>query len=437
MTPPDPAPDLAAAVAALAPSPDGPLAGTLVLELCGDEPSGTLGTQILGDLGATVVKLERFAAEAGHEDPSGPVPMDKAYFWGMNRNKLSLACDLKTDAGRALLHRLAAVADVVYDNHKPGVTARLGADPATLHAINPRLVAASVTGFGHAGPRAAQPAYDVTIQALGGGMSLTGTGVEGEPPVRFGNPIGGIAGGLYAVIGILAALRARRRSGEGERLDLALLDAQLELHAYRIPAAVAGTAEFGPEPNRGGSGALPYGPYRTGEDGWFVLGITAQFWKPFCLLVDRPDWVEDPRYATEALRQANEAELNADVARAMRARTGDDWQARFIDAGIPGAPVRTIRQAYDHPHVALREMLVGFPDHPLGARLKVAGDPIRMSAHAGKTLAPAPGVGEHGRALLTDLLGMTADDVARLEAEGAIQLPAPGAAPSYDRRSVV
>jgi len=223
-------------IAALA-GVDGPLAGLLVLELCGDEPSGTFGTQILADLGAAVVKIER--PPEGEPPPTtppppppdGPVPRDIAYFFGLNRNKRSLCLDLKRDEGRALFHALVRRAGVVYDNYRPGVTARLGADADTLRALNPRVVCCSVTGFGHSGPWSQLPAYDATVQALGGGMSITGTGRDDDPPVRWGNPIGGIGGALYAVLGVLVALRRLRTEGKGAALDIALLDAQLAMHA--------------------------------------------------------------------------------------------------------------------------------------------------------------------------------------------------------------
>jgi len=191
----------------------GPLAGILVLELCGDEPAGTFGTQILADLGATVIKVERIpGAQTAPIAPSTPVAEALAYTWGMNRNKLSLAMDLKAEAGRGLLHRLAGIADVVYDNFRPEVMRRIGADVDTLRALNPRLICASVTGFGRSGPLAGYPAYDATIQAMGGGMSLTGGAEPDAMPVRCGNPIKGLAGAMCAEAGILAALARRRHA---------------------------------------------------------------------------------------------------------------------------------------------------------------------------------------------------------------------------------
>jgi len=408
-------------VAELAAQKSGPLAGTLVLELCGDEPSGTFGTQILADLGATVVKLERLPAdELAPTDASAPLAEDIAYFWGLNRNKLSLALDLKKDEGRALFYRLAAIADVFYDNFRPEVVRRIGADAATLRAINPELICCSVSGFGRSGPLAEKPAYDVTVQALGGGMSLTGTGEPGSPPVRWGNPIGGIAGALYAVTGILAAL-ARRRAArakadgakQGATLDIALLDAQLAMHAYRVPPALGSGVLYAPTPHRGGSGALPYGPFKARCGRWFALGITSQFWPTACAVLEHPEWEKDPRFVTEAKRQENEAALNSAVGAAMAARDAEDWQARFIKAGIPGATVRSIPEAFEHPHVALRDMKVGF-EHPIGSKLKVAGNPIKLSGHAFDGFAPAPGLGSHTRELLGRLLGLSEAELAAL-----------------------
>jgi crotonobetainyl-CoA:carnitine CoA-transferase CaiB-like acyl-CoA transferase len=425
----------ASRIAALAALPGGSLAGTLVLELCGDEPSGTLGTQILADLGATVIKLERLPASGASQTVTGSTVTESvAYFWGLNRNKLSLSIDLKRDEGRALFHSLVAMADVVYDNYRPDVAKRVGADAETLRKLNPRIVLCSVSGFGRSGPLSDQPAYDVTVQALGGGMSLTGTGEPGSPPVRWGNPIGGIAGALYAVSGILAALARRRHSGLGASLDIALLDAQLTMNAYRVPPALANGVKYGPTPHRGGSGALPYGPFLARCGHWFVLGITSQFWAKACDVLDRPQWVADPRFASESARQKNEEELNAAVGDAIARRDASEWQERCIAAGIPGATVYTVREAFGHPHVALRNMLVGF-EHPLGAGLKVAGDPIKMSAHAFHGFAPAPGLGTHTRVVLEQLLGIDKARMNSLRDAGIVWWPDSGEV--YARPSVV
>lgn len=413
----------------------GALAGVLVLELCGDEPAGTFGTQILADLGATVIKIERVpAATAKAYTPQSPVPEALAYYWGMNRNKLSLAVDLKMEAGRALLHRLVAIADVVYDNFRPEVMQRMGADVATLRAINPKLICASVTGFGRSGPLAGYPAYDATIQAMGGGMSLTGAAEPGSMPVRCGNPIGGLGGALYAVAGILAALARRRRTQTGAALDIAMFDVQLAMNAYRVPPALGAGRHYAPEPHRGGNGAMPYGPYRARCGRWFVLGITRQFWATACQVLGRPEWENDARFRSEAERKTNESALNTAVAEVIATRDAEDWQVRFIDAGIPGATVRSIRDAFSHPHVALRNMLAGF-DHPAGKHLQVAGDPIKLSAHPHTAFAGAPGLGEHTLLILEKLLGVSAAEAGALRATGAAWWPDQGLV--YARPSVV
>jgi crotonobetainyl-CoA:carnitine CoA-transferase CaiB-like acyl-CoA transferase len=416
------------AIAALAGRP-GPLAGHLVLEMCGDEPSGTFGTQILADLGATVLKIER----PPRDEPAptaladgAPVPRDIAYAFGLNRNKRSLCLDLKQPRGRAIFDALVAMASVAYDNYTPATAKRLGIDAATLRAQNPSLICCSVSGFGQTGPWAALPAYDATIQALGGGMSITGTGKPDDPPVRWGNPIGGIGGALYAVLGILVALRRRRvqEGAPGASLDIALLDAQLAMHAYRVPQ-VHGGARFAATPHRGGNGAMPYGPFKAGDGRWFVLGITSQFWAKTCDVLGHPEWRDDPRFRTQQDRQANEAALNQAVTAAMQAADADDWQRRFVAAGIPGAKVATIPEAFAHPHVALRDMLVGF-DHPIGARLKVAGDPVKLSDHPGAAFRAPPGLGADTLAVLRDLLGLPDPECEALRTARTVWWPLTG-----------
>lgn len=424
-------------IAALACRP-GPLAGTLVLEFCGDEPSGTLGTQVLADLGATVLKIER--PPAGEPAPvaaaqPGAVARDVAYAFGLNRNKRSIALDLKSDAGRGLALRLAGLASVVYENHKPGVMARLGLGAEHLRQANPRLVVCSVSGYGQTGPWSAQPAYDATIQAVSGVMGITGNGRDGSAPVRWGNPIGGIAGALYAVIGILAALHRRRSTGLGAWLDVALFDAQLALHAYRVPPAMTGR-RYLPEAHRGGSGALPYGPFLARDGRWFVLAITHQFWAKACDALGHPEWTDDPRFATEALRQQHERELNALVDAAMAAQPAAHWQDRFVERGIPGASVLSIREAFVHPQAVARHMLAAFAGpHPVAEALRVAGDPIRVRGQAPDALQPAPGLGSDTHGVLTGLLQLMPADLDALRAQRAAWWPQDGLV--YERPSVV
>ncbi|MBS7699945.1 MULTISPECIES: CoA transferase [unclassified Chelatococcus] len=414
---------------------DGPLRGLLVLELCGDEPSGTFGTQLLADLGATVVKVERPPGEGANcEDIRDlRISPEIAYYFGLNRNKRSICLDLKSASGREIFLKLARHADVVYDNYKGGVMDRLGLDPDALKAVKPDIITCSVSGFGKTGPWSHLPAYDATIQALGGGMSITGTGEPGPMPVRCGNPIGGIAGAFYAVIAVLSALRRRRASGSGAMIDIALLDTQLAMHAYRVAPALSGR-EYPALQRRGGSGAVPYGPFQCADGKWFVLGITGQFWPAAARLFGHAEWIDDSRFATEQLRQDNEGELNDLVAAVMARESADVWQRRFVELGIPGATVNTIKEAYAHPHVELRKMLVSF-DHPLGGRLKVAGSPLKLSAHEFRGFRHAPALGEDTVELLTQIVGIAPGDLKPLRESKAIWWSDEG--PRYDRPSVV
>lgn len=416
----------------------GPLTGTLVLEFCGDEPSGTFGTQILADLGATVLKIERPPIgnpPSVNELADGEVRRDIGYAFGLNRNKRSIVLDLKSSGGRDLARRLAEVAHVVYENHKPGVLARLGLGAEVLRAINPRLIVCSVSGYGQEGPWFEQPAYDATIQAVSGVMSITGTGESDSVPVRWGNPIGGIAGALYAVAGILASLVRRRTTGQGAWLDIGLLDAQLALHAYRVPTAMSGR-RYTAEAHRGGSGALPYGPFLARDGKWFVLAITHQFWGKACEALGRPEWAEDSRFATEALRQQNEAVLNTMVAHAVAAQDAQIWQDRFVELGIPGATVLSIREAFAHPQARAREMLAGFRgDNPIARRVQVAGNPIRVVGQPKAMFEPLPGLGADTETVLATLLHVPAAELAALRAQRAVWWPDQGLV--YERPSVV
>ncbi len=313
--------------------------------------------------------------------------------------------------------------------------ARLGLDAKSLRELNPSLVCCSVSGYGQDGPWASQPAYDATVQAIGGAMSITGTGEPGSPPVRWGNPIGGIAGALYAVIGILAALRRRQGKGIGAALDIALFDAQLAMQCYRVPTALSGM-RYGASPRRGGNGAMPYGPFLAADGHWFVVGITRQFWAKACEAFGHPEWVNDPRLVNEAARQANEALLNDMVSQAMRQQDADEWQRRFVALGIPGAKVVDIAEAFEHPHVALRDMLMGFdPAHPIARHVKVAGNPVRFAGAAAPRFAPMPGLGANTEQVLRSLLGASESELAHAREKRIVWWPQAGEV--FERPSVV
>jgi crotonobetainyl-CoA:carnitine CoA-transferase CaiB-like acyl-CoA transferase len=305
----------------------------------------------------------------------------------MHRGKRGTVLNLKDDNERESFYRLVAEADIVYDNYRPGVKARLGVNRDQLLAHQPRLVTCSATGFGATGPWAQAPAYDVTLQALSGAMSITGNGREGDPPIRFGHPIGGLAGGLYGTIGVLAALRDVRRGREARHVDLALLDIQVALHCYRVPQTLDVGMQFGPEPRNGGSGARPYGVYATGDGRFVAVGITDQFWAGFCSAVGRGDLVDDPRFATGEARTANAAELDEIVEGVFRSKTAGEWDRVFVEHRLPGSSVLTLDEAFRHPQATIDGMLHEVPT-PRGT-VHVSGFPIQLSrSRTGHWTAP-------------------------------------------------
>ncbi|MGW6007891.1 CaiB/BaiF CoA transferase family protein [Streptomyces sp. NPDC055210] len=367
------------------------LDGTVVLELNGDEPSKAFAAQLLADLGADVIRVDRPAGQ--HLEPYPDSTREAAFRCGLNRGKASVFADLKTEDGLDFFGRLVGEADLVLDNYRPGVLERLGIGPEALRALNPRTISCSITGFGHSGPWSSYPAFDNAIQALGGGMSVTVDHTRPDVPVRWGNPIGGLTGSLYATLGMLASLRLRNLTGEARRLDVSLLDAQVALLSYRVPQAVTLGKPFLPEPRRGGSGSLPFGVFRCADDRWFTLCITPQFWGRFCEIADVPKWRDDPRFVTEPLRRENETALNALLEQQMLTKESGHWERLFFEHKLPGAVVVDLNTAFRHEQTRHRGMRVTLPDvgHPQG--VQVAGFPIRFSAAAPVPAAPAP---QHG-----------------------------------------
>lgn len=385
----------------------GPLDGTMLVELDGEEPSKAFAAQILADLGARVVRVDRPPA-TGHD----PYPDDSrasAYRCGLNRNKESVVADLKSTEGVDLVRALVSHADAVLDNYRPGVSSKLGVDAESLRILNDSIVSCSITGFGHTGPWRSFPAYDAAIQALGGGQSITVDPSEPAVPVRWGNPIGGLTGSLYAAIGILAGLRERRQ-GRGRHIDLALLDAQVALLSYRVPQVLTTGKRFVPEPRRGGSGSLPFGVFDAAEQSWVVLSITQQFWRKFCDVVERPELADDPRFADEPSRRQNQAELDAIVEDLMLKESASTWQERCFAAGIPGVEVVALDQAFATEQARVRGMRVVLPDevHPEG--VVVAGHPVKYSRFE-PTYRGAPVTGADTEAVQAEFLGKPTHEI--------------------------
>ncbi|MET7391985.1 CoA transferase [Dactylosporangium sp. NPDC005572] len=364
------------------------LEGTIVLEMNGDEPSKGFAAQLLADLGADVIRVDRPFGQV--MEPYPDVTREASFRAGLNRGKRSVVADLKTAEGRQFLLGLASRADVMLDNYRPGVLHRLGLDFESLQSKNDQLIQTSITGFGHTGPWSAFPAFDNAIQALGGGMSITVDHTSPDVPIRWGNPIGGLTGALFAALGTLGALRLRSLRGHGQRLDVSLLDAQVALLSYRAPQAVTVGKEFLPEPRRGGSGSLPFGVFRTADDRWFTICITQQFWARFCQAADHPEWIDDPRFATEPLRREHEEALYAAVEPSFLRRSAAEWEALYFSLRLPGAMVLSINEAFSHSQAVARRMRIRISDPDVAAGIEVAAAAVKFGAAPEPAPAGAP-----------------------------------------------
>jgi CoA:oxalate CoA-transferase len=352
-----------------------PFAGVTVVDLT-RVLAGPYCTLVLSNLGARVIKVER----PPHGDDArgiGPFVGGKSlYFAALNHGKESIALDLRQPDERAIFEQLLGSADVLVENYRPGVLARLGYGWEALHARWPRLVLAAASGFGQTGPLRERPAFDMVAQAMGGIMSLTG--YPDAPPARVGVSIGDIAAGLFLAVGVAAALHARRDTGEGTMVDVAMLDCQLAI----LENALTTHLVTGELPGRLGTrhpNIAPFQAFEAGDGREVVVcaGHDGQFAK-LCECLGRPELLADPRFRTTDARRRHVDELEAEIAVALRSCAAADWLERFERAGIPCAPVHTVADAVRCPQVAARHMVVEIPDPAIG-RLAVAGNPIKLA----------------------------------------------------------
>ncbi|WP_342049971.1 MULTISPECIES: CaiB/BaiF CoA transferase family protein [unclassified Cupriavidus] len=375
-----------------------PLAGITVVDLT-RVLSGPYCTMMLADLGARVIKIEN--PDGGDDSRQvGPfVDGESAYFASINRNKQSIALDLKRAEDRAVLDRMLESADVLVENFRAGVMERLGYTWEALHARHPRLVFASISGFGQTGPYRNRPAYDMVVQAMGGLMSVTGE--AGGNPARVGVSIGDIGAGLYATIGIQSALLKRVRTGLGERVDISMLDCQVALLENPIARYSATGNVPAPLGTRHPS-ITPFDMFATG-DGFIVIAVgnDALFAK-LCEALDRPEWIRDTRFANVPARNAHHVALKAVLEERLGHDTTAHWEAVLEAAGVPHGPLNGVPQILDNPHVAAREMLldIGIGDDKT---LRVAGNPVKVgSAGALRDVRNPPALDQDREALLRE-----------------------------------
>jgi crotonobetainyl-CoA:carnitine CoA-transferase CaiB-like acyl-CoA transferase len=392
-----------------------PLEGVRILEL-GQIIAGTYGSQVLSDLGAEVIKVEAPEGDLGRTPSVAPYQGLSGLFLTLNRNKQSIVINLKNAAGRQLFYDLVKVSDVVIDNFRPGVLERLEIDYPTLSRINPRIIQCSVTGFGSAGEYKDYPALDIIVQAISGHMAITGE--PGRPPVRVGIPLADLSGGIYSCKGILAALFDRERTGKGRRIELSMFDTMLHLLSY-IGTMWLTNGEVPKPPGSAHDYSVPWQAFAT-ADGYVVVATRQEiFWRKLCDALDRPDLAGDPRFADNASRVKNRNVLVPRLEQIFRTRTAADWLERLRASGVPAAPVNNVDGAFSEPPVKEREMIVEY-DHPEVGKVRLPGNPIKMSDMPGTISRPAPMLGEHTDAVLKTLLHLSASEIADLRESGAV-----------------
>lgn len=397
-----------------------PLDGIKVLDLT-RVLAGPYATMLLCDLGAEVIKIE----QPGTGDESrnfGPFKNGfSLYFMSVNRGKRSITLNLKTQRGREIFLQLVKQCDVVVENFRPGTMQKLGLDYDTLKAVSPSLIYAACSGFGQTGPSAQQGAYDMIIQGMGGIMSITGeppSPDEKRAPVRVGTSISDITAALFTTIGILSALHHRHQTGRGQLVDVAMLDSLVAV----LENAVVRYFATGEVPQPLGSRHPAITPFEAfaSADGYVIIAIgNDTLWEKFCEHVGRRELISDARFRTNADRTANHSELFPVLSEILRQRTTDAWIDALEKIGVPCGPINAMDKVVNHPQVQAREMITQVV-HQITGAVEVPGMPIKLSETPGSVNAPAPSLGEHTIAVLTELLGMRLDEVERLRQEGVV-----------------
>jgi len=395
-----------------------PLAGLRILDLT-HMLSGPYGAMILADLGAETIKVEPLQGEGTRKllatDPNNSLEGQGAYFITLNRNKQSVALDLKSDQGLEVFYDLVRESDIVIENFSAGVAGKLRIDYDHLAKINPRLINCSISGFGSDGPNYQRPAFDQVVQALGGGMSITGA--DPNHPMRAGIPIGDLGGGMFGVMGILAALYERERSGKGQHVDISMLDCQISMLNYMA------TMHFlsGENPHPIGNSHfvhVPYNSYAT-QDGHIIIAVIVDsFWDNLLEVIDYEPFKND-KYKTQPGRLEDKTMIDTKLNEIFSTQASDYWLQRLNEKRIPCARVNSFSEAMSDEQVLSRNMIVDLK-HPGGASTKGPGNPIKLSRTGDESFSAAPLLGQHTSSVLGELLGYTESDIARLRAEGAI-----------------
>ena len=395
-----------------------PLEDVVVLDLS-HALAGPHCSTMLADYGATVFKLE--SPDGGDISrawgaAAGGGGAESAYFVSLHRNKRGLSINLKSPEGKELFLKVIEKADVMIENFRPGALEKLGLGYAAVSARNPGIIYASISGFGQDGPYRERAAMDLILQAESGMISITGE--EGGSGVRCGTSIADMTAGMYAAFGIMLALRVKDKTGQGQRIDMSMMEGQLGLLNTMI--ASYGVEREMPAPmGTAYKALLPYQTLRTKTGDLAIAVGSEKLWKVFCPAIGRPDLLTDERFVGNRLRVTNRTALIDIVQTALLTRSYEEWEQTFLKAGIPVGAVNNIGQVVDHPQVAARESLITM-DHPRSGKVLMANVPVRLSKTPGSVRTPAPALGEHTGEILQELLGLSSAEVARLAAAGVV-----------------
>jgi len=394
----------------------GPLNGIKVLDLT-QFLAGPFSTQIFADLGAEVIKLEAPAGDWSRTLPPHFVGDDSCYYLSINRNKEAVAIDMKAPEGLALVKQLAEKCDIVMENFRPGVLDRLGLTYDDLSSRNPGLIWASISGFGQTGPYRERPAYDMIVQAMSGGMSLTGE--VGRSAVRAGMPIGDLTAGMYATVGSLAALEERRRTGKGKFVDISMLDCQVALLTYQA-AYYLHSDEVPGRQGRGHESIPTYRSFAGANDTELVIcANTERMWQGLCAVLGLEALTEDERFLTNEHRHNDREALWPLLEEAFVTKEAKEWVPSLLEHGVPVGEVNTLADALSDPQVVHRQMVLDLEGDG-DKRARVAGNPIKFMGEEEAPHSYPPALGEHSRKVFTGVLGLSDSEFDKYRADGVI-----------------
>lgn len=378
--------------------------------------AGPYCTMTLADLGAEVIKVE--APGTGDDSRAfGPfVKTESAYFMSINRNKESLTLNLKHEKAQEILKELVRKVDVLVENYRPGTMEKFGLGYDVLKEINPQLIYAATSGFGHTGPYSDRPAYDGVIQAMGGIMSITGQ--NGGEPTRVGPSIGDIFAGIFTAVGILASINKRKTTGQGMKVDISMLDCQVGILENAIARYFINGVSPKPAGNKHTS-IVPFEPFDTSDGKIMVAVGNDNLWAKYCKLIGREDLIVDERFKTNPLRNTNYDELRPLVAAEMVKKSTEEWKKILIDGGVPSGPINNVEMVVNDEQVLYRNM-IQLIDHPTVGKTNLPGIPIKISGVDDNIRFSAPVLGQHNEKILKEYLGYSKEEVENLKKGGII-----------------